>query len=280
MILWILTVVLSVDMDDLPTNVTMTFPEDDAEALPLPYCAQDVAGFHLNCTANDVSLFGASNITILDDGCVSQDDTVTFTANFQVDLTAEARYDLGIWFADDGDPNGDGAKTGTCTVATPAYEPDLPWVDLDGGGDTCGDIDDDHNPLFPTITLTVKCSDSDGDGKLNLPYLTSWRIPGANELCTSPEQAFPGTPSKCKSDTGFQVDIDVPPEGSTTPTDEECTPFRWLDWDGGSSSNMELKQDIELTNRSGAWQIAEVIPDGPDMSTSVLLQAGLSQPDR
>ena len=77
--------------------------------------------------------------------------------------------------------------------------------------DTCGDIDANHNPLFPSITLTVACIDPDQDGKLNLPNCTSWRQKGANDLCTSPAGAFPGSPSKCRCDIGFNVDIDVPP---------------------------------------------------------------------
>jgi len=181
-------------------------------------CIQDVADFGLNCTANDVRVAEATNITIHDDGCAFPGDTVTFTADFTVELTAQTRYDLGIWFANDGDPNGDGALTGSCTAATPAYAPDTPWLDLDGlvGGvqDTCGDIDDPHSPLYPTVTLTVVCVDDDGDGNLDLPYATSWRIPGSNELCTSPHGAFPGTPAKCKIDTGFDVPIPVPHSGT------------------------------------------------------------------
>ncbi|XOF32871.1 MAG: hypothetical protein ACL93V_12745 [Candidatus Electrothrix sp. YB6] len=198
----------------------------NADVIPDVGCMEDVAGFGLNCTANDVQLANATNIVILDSdgGCAFPGDTVTFTADFEVLLTAQARHDVGIWFAQDGDPNGDGALTGACTAATPAYAPDLPWLDLDGTSDplpgdnkpsgtqdTCGDIDDSHNPLFPSITLTVTCIDPDGNGKLNLPNCTSWRQPGANDLCTSPLGAFPGAPSKCRCDDGFEVDINVPP---------------------------------------------------------------------
>ena len=186
-------------------------------------CMEEAAEFGLVCTANDVRLAEATDIVILDDGCAYPGDTVTFSANFEVLLGAQARHDIGIWFAQDGDPNGDGAITGSCTVATPAYAPDPPWLDLDGTNDplpgdnkpsgiqdTCGDLDDDHNPLFPSITLTVACIDPDQDGKLNLPNCTSWRQGGANELCRDPIEAFPGSPSKCRCDIGFNIDIDVP----------------------------------------------------------------------
>ena len=204
-------------------------------------CMQDIAGFGLNCTANDISIAGVENLKIIDDGCAFPGDDVTFRADFRVLLTAQERHDAGLWFALDGDPNGDGALTGTCTAATPAYAPDTPWLDLDGihdGGfcadgitgcevdrdckgigdgvcvlqqDTCGDINADHNPLFPGVELTVKCIAGNAAGDLLVPNCTSWRQPGSNELCTSPADAFPGAPSKCKCDNGFTVPIKVPP---------------------------------------------------------------------
>jgi uncharacterized repeat protein (TIGR01451 family) len=213
----------------------------NADVLEDVACMQDTAGFDLNCTANDISIAGVENLVILDDGCAFPGDNVTFRADFRVLLTAQERHDAGLWFALDGDPNGDGALTGTCTAATPAYAPDTPWLDLDGtndGGfcadgvtecevdrnckgigdgvcvlqqDTCGDINGDHNPLFPGVELTVKCVAGNEAGDLLVPNCTSWRQPGSNELCTSPIDAFPGAPSKCKCDNGFTVPIKVPP---------------------------------------------------------------------
>jgi uncharacterized repeat protein (TIGR01451 family) len=213
----------------------------NADVIEDAMCMQDKSGFGLNCTANDISIAGVENLTILDDGCAFPGDDVTFRADFRVLLTAQERHDAGLWFALDGDPNGDGALTGTCTTATPAYAPDTPWLDLDGtndGGfcadgitacevdrdckgigdgvcalhqDTCGDIDANHNPLFPGVTLTVKCVAGNAEGDLLVPNCTSWRQPGSNELCTSPLDAFPGAPSKCKCDNGFTVPIKVPP---------------------------------------------------------------------
>ena len=254
-------------IDGLPTTATIHIPGTDGTVERGVGCAEDEAGFELNCTANDVMLFDLYNITILDNGCKSEEDTVTFSADFEVTLTAQARYDLGIWFAEDGDPNGDGAMTGTCSVATPSAGPEPDFLDLDGGGDICGDIDDAHNPLFPSFTLTVKCSDPDGDGMLNLPYSTAWRNAGGNELCTSPRQATPGTPSKCYNDPNFEIDIEVPDTTDTTQTttgNGDCTTFRWLDWDGGTSSNMELMYNMFDTGNSGAWQVQQDIPGGPD----------------
>ncbi|MEJ2741182.1 MAG: hypothetical protein P8176_01490 [Gammaproteobacteria bacterium] len=195
-------------------------------------CMQDLAGFSLNCTANDVAISGVATnpdgthqLVIHDDGCAYQGDTVNFTATFDLEVTAKERHDIGIYFITDGDPNGDGAVSGACSISTLDYQPDPPWLDLDGTTDpfpgtnvisntqdVCGDIDKPgHNPLHPTVTLTAVCKDDDNDGFLNLPNCTSWRQSGANELCLSPLDAFPGAPSKCRCDIGFNVPILVPP---------------------------------------------------------------------
>jgi uncharacterized repeat protein (TIGR01451 family) len=212
-------------------------------------CMQDVAGFDLNCTANDVAIASATNISITDP-CEYPGDSVTFTADFEIVTTAVERHDIGIYFSIDGDPSfcendpaiacvtdqdcvdagvggdciSDGAYTGDCSISTLPYAPSPTWLDLDGtdddpGGviqDTCGDISKKgFNNLTPTVTITAVCVDQDGDGNLDLPYCTSWRQFGANELCLSPLDAFPGSPSKCRCDLGFNVPVPVPPANLT-----------------------------------------------------------------
>jgi hypothetical protein len=186
------------------------------------------------------------------DRCAFAGDTTQFAATFIVELSAQERYDIGLYFSTDGDDSdgdgiadGDGALFGECWIGTlpesgtftrPGEVGDVPFVDLDTTctgkncpqpDDLCGDIDDDSNPIFydtsaldfdpnPAITQWVRatCVDTDSppDGKLNLPSCTSWRQSGANELCVSPLEAFPGSPSKCNCDPGFQVPILIPAE--------------------------------------------------------------------
>ena len=195
-------------------------------------CMEDVAGFGLNCSANDFTV-AIAEFTVIDEGCSFPGDTVNFKAKFAVS-SGTSRHDIGLWFATDGDPNDDGAMTGECTVATPAYGP-APWVDLDGTGDTffktndvsniqdtCGDIYAGVS-LLPEVEITAKCIDTDGDGKLNLPICASWKQPGDNDLCTGPLLELgiggeglgssgvpPGAPSKCYCDIEFQIEIPVP----------------------------------------------------------------------
>jgi uncharacterized repeat protein (TIGR01451 family) len=185
-------------------------------------CMDDVFPGKLQCTANDVRIAFADNIRDLNGDplseCVSGQE-FSFIADFHVELTAQARFDIGLYFATDGDPNNDGALTGLCAVNTISEANSPNFINLDspenGGNqptDTCGDIDDDNNPQVVTVQINnALCEDSDGDGKANLPNCTSWRQPGANQVCTSPAHAFPGSPSKCNCDIAFNIPVDVEP---------------------------------------------------------------------
>jgi uncharacterized repeat protein (TIGR01451 family) len=194
-----------------------TVPAAHAETSFGEGCMQTTAGFNLNCNSNDVRIAGVATdsqgdplLTIHDNGCAFPGDTVNFTATFDVLLGAQARYDIGIYFVEDGDPNDDGALTGTCSITTLDADNTPGFINLDASPDTCGDIDAAHNPLHPEITLTAVCIDDDDNGLLNLPNCLSWRQPGANDVCDEPSDAFPGSPSKCRCDAGFNVPIDVP----------------------------------------------------------------------
>ena len=230
-------------------------------------CMQDNAGFNLGCQANDVNLGVVTNIIITDPCTVEPGDTVTFSGDFAMNLTAQARHDVGLWFSNDGDPNADGALTGSCTAVTPAYAPDPSWIDLDGVNDdpngviqdTCGDIDANHNPLMQNFELTVVCVDDDGDGMLDLPYCSSWRQPGANELCVSPLDAFPGSPSKCKCEPGFSVNVPVPFSG-TLEVIKELVPT-----DDDGLFNLQIDGMVEATD------VGDMGTTGP-----ILVSAGIS----
>jgi hypothetical protein len=106
------------------------------EAASAQTCIQNVWAAHgnkqnLTCTANDVTLSTATNINVITGGSCDPVTgactcfaglPVTFTADFQMDLTADTRYDVGFYIATDGDPNNDGALTGECS-ATVSNDP-------------------------------------------------------------------------------------------------------------------------------------------------------------
>jgi hypothetical protein len=185
-------------------------------------CIDDVWKAHgnsqnLTCTANDVKVASASNIKSIDGQPLSQcvrGQVFSFLADFTVQLNAQARYDVGLYFATDGDPNKTGALTGTCDAniitarssVTGLGSPN--FIQLDPSPDTCGDIDSAHNPQIVTVRIdNALCVDTDGDGTLNLPNCTSWRTSGNDTTCQTSTDAFPGSPSKCNCDIGFNVPI-------------------------------------------------------------------------
>jgi hypothetical protein len=234
-------------------------------------CMDDIFPGKLQCTAEDVRIAFADNIrdpqSLLPLTECQGGQTFSFIADFTVVLTAQARYDIGLYFATDGDPNNNGALTGQCAVniITPK-NPNPPglgsanFVQLDGSPDTCGDIDDDHNPQIVTVQINnVLCQDSDGDGKLNLPNCTSWRQPGANQVCTSPANAFPGSPSKCNCDIAFNIPVDVePPTISVVKTPNPTS----VNYPGGP-----VTFTVEVTN------------DGDPLSGDVTLTTIVEDPD-
>lgn len=197
-------------------------------------CIQDVWKSHgntqnLGCTANDVRVSYADNIRDVNGEpltqCV-QGQTFSFIADFHVVLTATARYDIGLYFATDGDKNSDGALAGTCDaniITTLATDPESPskvnlgsvnFTQLDSPPDMCGEIDSAHNPQVVTVRVdNVLCKAKLDTNYLSLPNCTSWRQPGSNEVCQKVDDAYPGSPSKCNCDIGFSVPIFVDTAG-------------------------------------------------------------------
>jgi hypothetical protein len=187
-------------------------------------CIQDVWKAHgnnqnLTCTAKDVNLSSATNIQILSGGfcengvckCIVGHD-FTFSADFRMDLTADTRYDVGFYIATDGG-GPDGALTGECTAtASLVGNTQNEFINLDAAPDVCGDITGpggianppvpgDNNPLFVRATLAdVPCATTPGQ-PVTLPFCTTWRQPGSNETCTTINDVYPGSPSKCNCGT-------------------------------------------------------------------------------
>lgn len=181
-------------------------------------CIEDVWKAHgnkqnLTCTAQDVTLSQVTNINITSGGSCTGGvckcflgGNVTFTATFGMDLTADTRYDIGFYIATDGDlgtVQNPGALTGTCQSTNVTSTNGLNFINLDTSqaGDTCGDItgplNTDFNPQAVNFTVTMPCTDPDENGQLDLPWCTTWRQPGANDVCDEPGDAYPGSPSKC-----------------------------------------------------------------------------------
>lgn len=173
----------------------------------------------LNCTANDIQIAEARNIRDIDgnplERCI-EGQPISFFADFYVWLTAQTRYDIGLYFATDGDPNDDGALEGVCSAnvirplgGNPALG-SANFINLDPAPDVCGDINSTNNPQVVTVRVdNVLCKAKPGTTELSLPNCTSWRQPGSNRICQTAYDAYPGSPSKCNCDIGFTVPIIV-----------------------------------------------------------------------
>ena len=166
----------------------------------------------LNCTANDITLSSPA-VTVIKN-CQFPGDTATLQVLADVIGTAQTRYDIGVWVSVDGDPNGDGAETGICTVVSipnDIFDTNGASVNIDG--DNCGDVDNTGNPVDISQadlgTFTVLCNDSDGDGQLNLPLIISWdNQPGG--ICAVSTDTVPGTPAKCRANIDNNIPVPVP----------------------------------------------------------------------
>jgi hypothetical protein len=176
-------------------------------------CIQDVWKAHgnnqnLTCSAKDVALSNVTNINITAGGqcvngvckCFAGGD-VTFTADFQMNLTADTRYDIGFYIATDGDITTTGALTGQCSSTNVTAQNSSTFHNLDPAPDTCGDItgalNTAYNPQIVRQTITMPCTSAPGTDQLALPWCTTWRQPGSNTVCQSANDAYPGSPSKC-----------------------------------------------------------------------------------
>src|SRR5262245_5661816 len=255
-----------------------------------PVAAQPVSGGcvkeasslpSINCTANDVALTDIvpGSLVILDDGCTSTSDTVTFIAQGIYELTTQQRFDIGTFISTDGDPNGDGAQTGQCVRDILATSPNPPYVSLDG--DLCGDIDQAHSPLTQLATsplgagacsnnsnliclsnadcgagntcvglgITISCgTDADNDGKVDIDHCETWNQPGADIVCSSAQDVKAGSPSKCNCGRLPGACIAFPDDNpctidrcqGTCSNDSTVTCLSNLDCNGGTCQNIQV----------------------------------------
>lgn len=183
------------------------FFSTETHAYDLTQSAASRFGSDLNCTANDVSITG---ITIAPGGptaCVGG-ESVTIDLDVTVNFASPDRYDVGIFFANDGRnpallPTSGGAAA--CTVAV--LPPASPFLDLDGPTDTCGDGNSGigggtGSGILRMNAVPVSCQAVGlSGGRLFIPFVTSWDNQAGN-LCRSAADPVPNTKSKCNVPNG------------------------------------------------------------------------------
>jgi hypothetical protein len=55
----------------------------------------------------------------------------------------------------------------------------------------------------------------------------------------------------------------------------DCS-FKWVDWNGPATTNLELKLNMQNTRNSGAWIVGDNLPEGPVSSNSSLVVDGFN----
>ena len=225
-------------------------------------CIQDKFGKSLVCTANDVRIAFADNIRDTSGNPLSQclsGQPFSFIADFHVTVGATSRYDIGLWFATDGDPNHDGARSGTCSVndITDLHTDPAGTVQLGSAfaanldGDACRDINTANGwgpPNGRVVTVrvdNVSCVDTDNDGKLNLPNCTSWSQ-NTGGVCNVPNDTVPGSPSKCSCDITFNLPILV--ETGTIQVTKDASPASLPEPGGEFTFTVGVKNTSSFTN--------------------------------
>ncbi len=172
----------------------------------------------VNCTANDIRL--SRVISVTPDTCIDGTTIPILTATFEVDVTANSRYDAGFFFRIDGGPNarGDGPNaTGACSLSWLNIPPAMPGLDLDT--DSCGDLNSGiYEATFEIPNVLCSSVEVDGQNVLKLPYCTSWHSNHGTycNLPVSPPSPDtnvyyfkPDTKSKCVCDDDFTVPVIV-----------------------------------------------------------------------
>ncbi|MBK0391632.1 hypothetical protein [Ramlibacter algicola] len=177
-------------------------------------------------------------------GCVGGTNIVA-NLNVTVQFSQPDRYDIGIFLAEDGgNPqllrSGGGAQSCTVSIlprnaATGGTIPNpfgagtvpSPFLNLNNStGAYCGDgngtipsaayaaatgaATNTGTATFVVYDVPIPCTanGATSTGKLNVPFVVSWSQLAGN-ACTSPNDAVPGTKSKCNAPSGTLAEVDV-----------------------------------------------------------------------
>jgi hypothetical protein len=275
-------------------------------------CVGNVLGKKANCTANDVRLtavVGEPNITeTCAEGpsfCVggaNAGDACTVAADCPSGgcfnrMTFEAigeftagpqRYDVGVYIATDGDPNGDGARTGFCERFR--FDPlEQDAVDLDG--DQCGDILANSTQPVAFGPVTVACIDTDGNGSVDIINCETWgngadEVPSQGEDCDEIEDVRAGTPSKCSC--GLLPICIAIPDGNTCDTevcrftcspesDVECDPTSATACDSAPEDCTERVVHVDLPDDTSCGGAGDQCNDPDTCQEGVCVAGGPKQ---
>jgi len=180
-----------------------------AQPFPSNLCAAGRISQNLNCTANDIKI--ASIIVNNTTSCVAG-TTVALDLTLQLQVNAQARYNIGVFIANDGlSPIVKTASGGSnsCFATSSGFSPP-PLADLDGNA--CGDsVAGNALVAVPIGLVNVLCK-ADASGNLLLPAVVTWDTQsGTPTSCNAPtsDWVFAGTPAKCNADILTSIPVTV-----------------------------------------------------------------------
>lgn len=224
-----------------------------AQAFPTNMCAADRFTKNLGCTANDVSVSNISAGATTPPSCVGG-QSITLDLDVTVNVGGPARWDIGIFFSNDGKDGQILAANGgaaSCSVYILPITP-APFSNLDGDG--CGDIQGPPSTGVLHVTnATVMCTASGTTtGNLSIPFVVTWdnQASPAGLTCNSNADPVPNTVSKCNgSPTGQTIAVTVLP--AITKSDGVTTIL------AGAST----KYNVVITNNTGITLTNAVFKD-------------------
>jgi hypothetical protein len=173
-------------------------------------CPADIQGD--SCVANDLQPTGTEVISGPTACTEGETISATVRVHFQNGGGANARYSVGFFVGEGGEPAVGGAS---CTfdslqpIGTPPNPLGGPYAELNG--DACGDIDKAQPTYKDLVLVDLLCQDKDGDGNVDVSYVLSWVNNGNQANCSNPldPAQFLPNPPKCRSDLSYDLPIDV-----------------------------------------------------------------------
>ena len=173
-------------------------------------CPADIQGD--SCVANDLQPTGTEVISGPTACTEGESFSATVRIHFQNGGGANARYSVGFFVGEGGEPAVGGAS---CTfdslqpIGNPSNPLGGPYAELNG--DACGDIEK-AQPTYKDLVLDdLLCQDKDGDGNVDVSYVLSWVNNSNQANCTNPldPAQFLPNPPKCRADLSYDLPIGV-----------------------------------------------------------------------
>jgi len=204
---------------------TATLLSSNAHAQSLPLSGQScIPEFNAGnrCTSNSLA-FRAVSVDPSVSRCEigeTLDLRIGVTVGTGVLRAANDRYNLSFWVGENG--NLAISDTGTCTVSAlqPATSDEGSLDLLSGSGpyrslkdlvDSCGDINDNELTYHEFVANDVRCQDTNGNGKLDIPLALAWQDNQNDNSCNAgpylSSSYYPKTSAACREVKDYDLDV-------------------------------------------------------------------------